>query len=82
MKKKKGKKTFKKINVDAETFGKISHICKALGKKKSQLLREVFEAMSEVCSKDEAVCKIIKNPLRDAVVFIFFANKTYKVNGK
>ena len=79
MKNPKEKKTFRKINVDVGTFGKISHISKALGKKKSQLLREVFEAMSEVCGKDDALLKIVKNPLRNAVVLMFYSNKTYVV---
>jgi len=79
VKKKKEKKTFKKINVDSETFDKISYISKALGKKKSQLLREVFEALfKEAKGLKHANLKTMTTVL-NGIVFTFEATDTYSI---
>lgn len=71
------KKKTTTIRIDLKTDKKISHISKALGLKKAQTIRFLIDPLFEMCTRNHVICKVIKNPMRDAVIFMFFPNESY-----
>ena len=84
------KREFKNIKVDSDTFDKVARISKALGKSKAQTVREIFESLEDVSKPMlpkqilgfKLNMKIIKNPMKDCVIFMFYPSNVYQLNGK
>lgn len=70
------------MNVDLDTWKQITALAKATGKSKAEIVRIVFQNLTESCSYNKALMKVIQNPMKNAVIFQFFAlgkTKVYKV---
>jgi len=69
-------KEFRQIQLDKETFDKISELARILGKKKAQTVREIFEALfDKVEGLENANLKILRHPMRRTVIFEFYGRQ-------
>jgi len=71
-------KEFKNIKADSELFDEITHISRVLGKSKAQTLREIIKPLfEELEHENSAVLKVLKNPMRDMIIFEVVSRERY-----